>query len=63
MLGRELQEDYLKSIEIFPLPYLPDIDDVCAYYNRETGLHGKNKDLLETFERFFDEYKKGRMQS
>lgn len=63
MLGRELQEDYLKSIEIFPLPYLPDIDDVCAYYNRETGLHGKNKELLETFERFFDEYKKGRMQS
>ena len=63
MLGRELQEDYLKSIEISPLPYLPDIDDVCAYYNRETGLHGKNKELLETFERFFDEYKKGRMQS
>ena len=49
MLAPELQADYLKNIDIFPLPYLPDIDDVCAYYNKETGLHGKNKELLDIF--------------
>jgi DNA-binding transcriptional LysR family regulator len=31
MLSPELQEDYLKNIYIFPLPYLPDLEDVCAY--------------------------------
>ena len=56
----KLQADYLKNIDIFPLPYLPDIDDVCAYYNKETGLHGKNKELLDIFRRFFDDYRSGK---
>lgn len=60
MLAPELQADYLKNIDIFPLPYLPDIDDVCAYYNKETGLHGKNKELLDIFRRFFDDYRSGK---
>ena len=60
MLAPELQADYLKNIDIFPLPYLPDIDDVCAYYNKETGLHGKNKELLDIFRRFFDDYCSGK---
>ena len=58
MLAPELQADYLKNIDIFPLPYLPDIDDVCAYYNKETGL--QNKELLDIFRRFFDDYRSGK---
>ncbi len=59
MLGPELQEDYLKNIYIFPLPYLPDIEDVCAYYNREAGLHGMTLELFESVKGFFEEYKAG----
>ena len=56
MMAPELQEEYLKNIDIFPLPYLPDIDDVCAYYNREAGLRGKNRELFDTIRDFFDSY-------
>ena len=49
MLSPELQQDYLKNIYIFPLPYLPDIEDVCAYYNREVGLHGMTQELFEAY--------------
>ncbi len=59
MLGPELQEDYLKNIHIFPLPYLPDIEDVCAYYNREAGLHGMTLELFESVKGFFEDYKAG----
>ena len=61
MLAHEVQEDYLKSIDIFPLPYLPDIESVCAYYHRETGLHGKTRELFDSFVSFFEEYKTGKM--
>ena len=59
MLSPELQRDYLKNIYIFPLPYLPDIEDVCAYYNREVGLHGMTQELFEAVHAFFDAYKSG----
>ena len=59
MLSPELQRDYLKNIYIFPLPYLPDIEDVCAYYNREVGLHGMTQELFEAVRSFFDAYKSG----
>ncbi len=59
MLSPELQQDYLKNIYIFPLPYLPDIEDVCAYYNREAGLHGVTLELFEAVRAFFDAYKSG----
>ena len=59
MLSPELQRDYLKNIYIFPLPYLPDIEDVCAYYNREVGLHGMTQELFEAVRAFFDAYKSG----
>ncbi|MCR5576565.1 MAG: LysR family transcriptional regulator [Oscillospiraceae bacterium] len=59
MLSPELQQDYLKNIYIFPLPYLPDIEDVCAYYNREVGLHGMTQELFEAVRAFFEEYKRG----
>ena len=56
MLSPELQADYLRSIYIFPLPYLPDIEDVCAYYNREAGLHGVTQELFEAVRAFFETY-------
>ena len=56
MLSPELQRDYLKNIYIFPLPYLPDIEDVCAYYNREVGLHGMTQELFEAVRAFFETY-------
>jgi DNA-binding transcriptional LysR family regulator len=59
MLSPELQRDYLKNIYIFPLPYLPDIEDVCAYYNREVGLHGMTQELFEAVRAFFEAYKSG----
>lgn len=59
MLAPELQRDYMRNIDIFPLPYLPDAESVCAYYHRETGLHGETKELFDTFVRFFEDYKRG----
>lgn len=61
MMAPELREDYLENIDVFPLPYLPNTDDVCAYYNRETGLRGKTKELFDSFVAFFDEYSKGEL--
>lgn len=61
LMDPEIQKDYLKNIDIFPLPYLPDTDDVCAYYNKETGLHGKTKELFDSFVEFFDDYSNGRL--
>ena len=58
MLDPELQEDYLKNIYIFPLPYLPDIEDVCAYYNRDAGINGMTQELFESIRGFFEEYKR-----
>ena len=56
MLDEDLQRDYLRRVDIFPLPYLPDIDNVCAYYNKETGLHGRTRELFNYFVEFFDRY-------
>jgi len=56
MVAPELQEDYLKNIDIFPLPNLPEIEPVCAYFNKESGLHGKTHELLDTIKAFFDAY-------
>lgn len=56
MLSPALQKEYLQSIYIFPLPYLPDIEDVCAYYNREAGLHGMTQELFEAVRAFFEAY-------
>ena len=56
MLDEDLQRDYLRRVDIFPLPYLPDIDNVCAYYNRETGLHGRTREFFNYVVEFFDRY-------
>ena len=58
MMAPELRKDYLENIDVFPLPHLPDADNVCAYYNKETGLHGKTKELFDSFVEFFREYSK-----
>lgn len=59
MLAPDMQLDYLKNIDVFPLPLLPDIDSVCAYYNKENGLHGKTLELFNIFRDFFDSYAAG----
>lgn len=56
MLAPELQEDYRKNIYLFPLPYLPEIDDLCAYYNREAGLYGPTRELFEVIRDLFAAY-------
>lgn len=61
LLDPAIQEDYLKNVDVFPLPYLADTDDVCAYYNKETGLHGKTSELFTSFVEFFNEYKSGKL--
>ena len=63
LIGRELQSDYLKKIHVFPLPYLPDIDRICAYFHRERVLHGGTQELLDTFKRFFADYSKGSLET
>lgn len=57
MLAPDVQADYLTDIELFPLPYLPDIESVCAYFHKETGLHGKTRLLFDSFLGFFEKYK------
>jgi DNA-binding transcriptional LysR family regulator len=53
MMAPELQRDYLNNIHIFPLPRLPDIEPVSAYYNKDSGIHGKNRELLERIKEYF----------
>lgn len=62
LLGSEQQIEYLKNIEIFPLPYLPDNDSVCAYYHKERGLNSGTQELLDTFHGFFDDYRNGTLE-
>ena len=54
MIAPELQEDYLRNIYLFPLPNLPEIEPVSAYYNKESGIHGKNLALLEAIKEYFN---------
>ncbi len=63
LVSRELQNDYLKKIYVFPLPYLPDIDRVCAYFHKERVLHGGTQELLDTFKKFFADYSKGSLEA
>ena len=56
LMAPELQRDYLNNIHILPLPHLPEIEPLCAYYNKESGLHGKTLELLDTIKDFFYNY-------
>jgi len=62
MIDPELKEEYLKNIELFPLPYLPETDYVCAYYHKEQGLKGSAPELLEKIVEFFREYEEKGVQ-
>ena len=35
----------------------PDIEDVCAYYNRDAGISGVTQELFLSVRAFFEEYK------
>ena len=59
MLDPKLQSEYRESIELFPLPYLPDTDSVCAYYRRDGEAEGHTAELLELFADFFRQYESG----
>ena len=56
MIAPELQRDYLNNIHIFPLPHLPEIEPVSAYYNKEAGIHGQTQELLEQIKKYFKDY-------
>lgn len=58
MMAPGLQQDYLKNIHIFPLPHLPEIEPVFAYYNKEAGIHGKTQELLDQIKEYFNNYQK-----
>ncbi|MGI5976244.1 MAG: LysR family transcriptional regulator [Candidatus Limivicinus sp.] len=61
-LSEQVQNECLEKLDVFPLPYLPDIDDVCAYYNRKAGLHQKTRVLLDDFMSFFKAYSSGSLE-
>ena len=61
MLDVELREDYLKNIYVFPLPYLAELESICAYYQKENGLAGKTKELFDSIVEFFACYEKSFM--
>ena len=61
MMAPEQRQGYLGNVDIFALPYLKNTDDVCAYYNKETGLHGATASLLDSFVSFFEEYRRGEL--
>ena len=62
MIDPVLQKDYLEDIELFPLPYLPDTDSVCAYFRRDSEAEGRTAELLERFAQFFADYESGRLK-
>ena len=56
LLDPALQKDYRERVELFPLPYLPDTDKVCAYCRfdeeggRAAGLLALIADFLRGYE-------------
>lgn len=63
MMPRKLQEDYLENIEIFPLPYLPELDKVCAYFKKDAKQQGSTPELLTLFSDFFADYQSGKLSA
>ena len=60
MIDPSLQQDYLERIDIFPLPYLPDTDSVCAYYSFDAE-EGRGAELLSFIRAFFKDYENGEL--
>ena len=59
MVDPALQEDYLEKIDLFPLPYLPDTDKVCAYCR--FGEEGRAAELLALIADFLHDYENGEL--
>ena len=62
-MPRKLQQDYLELVDVFPLPYLPDTDKVCAYYRRGGEASDSTQELLELFKAFFADYEQGKLST
>ena len=62
LIDPSLQEDYLEKIDLFPLPYLPDTDKVCAYC-RSDAEESRAADLLALIESFLKDYENGKLWS
>lgn len=61
MLDPALQEDYRARVELFPLPYLPDTDKVCAYVRGDPLGESRAAELLGFIERFMKDYENGEL--
>ncbi len=58
MLDPALQADYRNQVDLFPLPYLPDIDRVCAYVGAGAE-EGPSAVLLAAVAAFLKDYESG----
>jgi dolichol-phosphate mannosyltransferase len=54
-----LRKDYRERVELFPLPYLPDTDKVCAYCR--FGEEGRAAELLALIADFLRDYENGEL--
>ena len=45
------------QIPVSACSFTPDIEDVCAYYNRDAGISGVTQELFYAVKAFFEEYK------
>ena len=61
MLDPALQADYRERVELFPLPYLPDTDKVCAYVRDDGEEESRGAALLELIAAFLKDYENGRL--
>lgn len=59
MIDPKLQADYREQIELFPLPYLPDTDKVCAYVRRDSDGSDHGAELLSLIRNFLRAYENG----
>ena len=60
MIDPALQADYREKIELFPLPYLPDTDKVCAYC-RFDAENSRAAELLALITDFLRDYENGEL--
>ena len=61
LLDPALQEDYRKQVDLFPLPYLPDTDKVCAYVRSDALEEGRSAELLALITAFLKDYENGKL--